>query len=176
VTSKVRRPRLRPSVVLRPRLREALARNEDRRLTLVSAPAGFGKTTLLGEWLEDRSGDERSVAWVSLDESDNDPARFLAYLVAALHNVGEVIGQGAGRWLGSIPRLLKLVVLSPFVSQLPPPNLSMLNKKDSMAVFREFLEGKLPPVIDRTYSLGEVPEAIRYLEEGHTQGKVVITL
>ena len=69
----------------------------------------------------------------------------------------------------------KLVARSPFVTQLPPPNFSMPNKKDSMAVLREFLEaGKLTPVIDRRYLLGEVPEAIRYLEEGHARGKVVI--
>jgi NADPH:quinone reductase-like Zn-dependent oxidoreductase len=86
-------------------------------------------------------------------------------------------GQGAGRWFGSIPRVLKLVALSPFVSQLPPPNFSMPNKKDSMAILREFLEaGKLTPVIGRRYLLDEVPEAIRYLEEGHTRGKVVITV
>ena len=86
-------------------------------------------------------------------------------------------GQGAGRWFGSLPRVLKLVARSPFVTQLPPPNFSMPNKKDSMAVLREFLDaGKLTPVIDRRYLLGEVPEAIRYLEEGHARGKVVITV
>jgi NADPH:quinone reductase-like Zn-dependent oxidoreductase len=53
----------------------------------------------------------------------------------------------------------------------------MPNNKDSRAVLKEFLEaGKITPVIDRTYPLSEVPEAIRYLEEGHTQGKVVITV
>jgi LuxR family maltose regulon positive regulatory protein len=61
---------------------------------LVSAPAGFGKTTLLLEWLLERSGDQSSVVWVSLDESDNDPARFLSYLVGALRNVEEGIGEG----------------------------------------------------------------------------------
>ena len=86
-------------------------------------------------------------------------------------------GQGAGRWLGSIPRVLKLVALSPFVTQLPTPNFSMPNKKDSMAVLREFLEaGKLTPVIERRYLLEEVPEAIRYLEEGHARGKLVIAV
>jgi LuxR family transcriptional regulator, maltose regulon positive regulatory protein len=95
VTTKVRVPRTRPELVPRPRLREALVRNEGRRLTLVSAPAGFGKTTLLGEWLEDRSGDGKSIAWVSLEEADNDPARFLAYLVSALRSdLGEGIGEG----------------------------------------------------------------------------------
>ena len=73
-------------------------------------------------------------------------------------------GQGAGRWFGSVPRVLKLVALSPFVNQIPPPNFSMPDKKNQMVVLRQLIEtGKLTPVIDRTYSLGEVPEAIRYL-------------
>ena len=89
-------------------------------------------------------------------------------------------GLGAGRWLGSIPRVLKLVALSPFVSQIPSPNfsnLSMPGKKNQMVVLKQLMEtGKLTPVVDRAYPLGEVPEAIRYLEEGHARGKVVITL
>jgi NADPH:quinone reductase-like Zn-dependent oxidoreductase len=86
-------------------------------------------------------------------------------------------GQGAGRWLGSIPRVLKLVALSLFVSQLPTPNFSMPDKKKQMVVLKQLIEtGKLRPVIDRTYSLGEVPEAIRYLEEGHARGKVIISV
>ena len=86
ITTKLRPPRTRPNLVARPRLREALDRSEGRRLTLVSAPAGFGKTTLLAEWLEERS-EEKAVAWVSLEGSDNDPARFLSYLVGALQGV-----------------------------------------------------------------------------------------
>jgi LuxR family maltose regulon positive regulatory protein len=94
VTTKLRAPRTRPNLVERPRLHEALVRAEDRKLTLVSAPAGFGKTTLLVEWLMERSREERSVVWVSLDESDNDPARFLSYLVGALQNLEEGIREG----------------------------------------------------------------------------------
>src|SRR5215208_4206528 len=95
ITTKVRVPRTRTELVPRPRLREALVRNEGRRLTLVSAPAGFGKTTLLSEWLEDRSGDGGPIAWLSLEEADNDPARFLAYLVSALRSdLGDGIGEG----------------------------------------------------------------------------------
>ena len=86
-------------------------------------------------------------------------------------------GQGAGRWLGSIPRVLKLVAFSPFVSQLPTPNFSMPDKKNQMAVLKDLLEaGKNTPIIDRTYPLAEVPEAIGYLEEGHARGKVIITV
>ena len=86
-------------------------------------------------------------------------------------------GDSGGRWLGSLPHFFKLVVMSPFVSQLPDLNFSMPTKKDSMAVLREFIDaGRITPVVDRTFPLGEVPEAIRYLEKGHAQGKVVITV
>jgi len=86
---------VRPNLVARPRLRDVLAAGEGSALTLVSAPAGFGKTTLLGEWFSDHSeGGERSVAWLSLDETDNDPVRFLTYLVSALRTVEEGIGEG----------------------------------------------------------------------------------
>ena len=94
VTTKVRAPRTRPNLVTRPRLREAIARNEVCPLTLLSAPAGFGKTTLLAEWSEDRSDGGGPVAWLSLEESDSDPARFLTYLVGALREVEEGIGEG----------------------------------------------------------------------------------
>jgi ATP/maltotriose-dependent transcriptional regulator MalT len=94
VTTKLRVPSTRPNLVARPRLHERLDQGEERKLTLVSAPAGFGKTTLLVEWLMERSGNERSVVWVSLEESDNDLARFLSYLVGALQNVEEGIGEG----------------------------------------------------------------------------------
>jgi len=86
-------PPSRRSVVLRPRLVERL--NEGlaagNRLTLVSAPAGFGKTTLVGEWVASCG---RPAAWLSLDEGDSDPSRFLTYLIAALQTVAPGIGEG----------------------------------------------------------------------------------
>jgi LuxR family transcriptional regulator, maltose regulon positive regulatory protein len=95
VSTKLRPSRVRPKLVARPRLTERLDREPGRKLTLISAPAGFGKTTLLGEWLKGREGEEGSVAWLSLDEGDNDPVRFLSYLVAALgRSVGEGFGEG----------------------------------------------------------------------------------
>jgi LuxR family maltose regulon positive regulatory protein len=93
-------------------LREALVRYEGRKLTLISAPAGFGKTTLLSEWLEDRSRDGRLVAWLSLEEADNDQALFLAYLVSALRSdLGEGIGEGilAALRLPEFPRVEAIV-------------------------------------------------------------------
>jgi LuxR family maltose regulon positive regulatory protein len=84
-------PPPRPKIVLRPRLIERLNEGLHYKLTLISAPAGFGKTTLLSEWVECC---ERSVAWLSLDEGDQDPSRFLAYLVAALQKIAVNIGAG----------------------------------------------------------------------------------
>src|SRR5215510_11947466 len=84
-------PPPRPKVVFRPRLIERLNEGLRRKLTLISAPAGFGKTTLVSEWV---TGFERPVAWLSLDKGDNDPIRFLAFLIAALQTVAAKIGEG----------------------------------------------------------------------------------
>jgi len=89
----------------------------------------------------------------------------------------DLFGASGGRLLGSgIPRFLKLLVLSPFVSQdmgLRFPK----GTKEHLVVLKELLEaGKVTPVVDRTYPLSEVAEAIRYLEAGHASGKIVITV
>ncbi|HET6444741.1 MAG TPA: LuxR C-terminal-related transcriptional regulator [candidate division Zixibacteria bacterium] len=84
-------PQPRPNLAPRPRLIERLNEGRDRKLTLISAPAGFGKTTLVSEWV---AGCERPAAWLSLDEGDIDPTRFLSYLVAALQTVAAGIGEG----------------------------------------------------------------------------------
>lgn len=85
-------PTSRPKIVLRPRLVERLNERLDRKLTLVSAPAGFGKTTLVSEWVA-CSG--RPAAWLSLDSGDSDPACFLTYLIAALQTISLQLGNGA---------------------------------------------------------------------------------
>ena len=77
-------PPSRPKVVLRPRLIERLNEGLHRKLSLISAPAGFRKTTVVSEWI---TSCERPGAWLSLDQADNDPTRFLAYLVAALQTL-----------------------------------------------------------------------------------------
>ena len=86
VASKIAVPRRRASWVTRPRLQERLARATQAPLTLVSAPAGFGKTTLLTEWVAAAQAGAASFAWVSLDERDNDPAVFWTYVVAAVRD------------------------------------------------------------------------------------------
>jgi len=93
--TKLRIPRLRRSLVARPRLSERLNRAAEAALTLVSAPAGFGKTTLLAEWLAAAPPDGPSVAWLSLDRRDNDPVTFWSYVVAALQIAAPGVGVGA---------------------------------------------------------------------------------
>jgi len=85
-------------------------------------------------------------------------------------------GQGAGRVFGSLPRFLAMFALSKFVDHLPDRGSPLPSKKDSMAALRELLaSGKLTPVVDRTFPLSQVPEAIRYLAEGRPRGRIVIT-
>ena len=85
-------PQPRSKIVQRPRLIERLNAGLRGKLTLISAQAGFGKTTLVSQWI---AGRERPVAWLSLDESDNDPVRFLTYIVAAMQTIATNVGEGA---------------------------------------------------------------------------------
>lgn len=101
-------PPAQPKIVLRPRLIERLNEGIDRQLTLVSAPAGFRKTTLVSEWI---ANCHRRVAWLSLDEGDNDLVRFITYLIAALQTIETGIGNGL------------LLMLQ---SQQPPPTEAIL--------------------------------------------------
>ena len=88
-------PASRRSLVPRPRLSERLTRGTESKLTLVSAPAGFGKSTLLAEWLATARAGERSVAWLSLDQGDNHLASFWTYLIAALRTVEPGLGASS---------------------------------------------------------------------------------
>ena len=85
ITTKLSVPAKPRRGLARPRLVERLERGAEARLTLVSAPAGFGKTTLLAGWLADSPAVDRSVAWLSLDPTDNEPVAFWTYVVTALH-------------------------------------------------------------------------------------------
>jgi LuxR family transcriptional regulator, maltose regulon positive regulatory protein len=101
-------PPLRPNVVIRPRLIERLNEGLHCNLILISAPAGFGKTTLVSQWVE---GIERPAAWLLLDEGENDLTRFLMYLVAALQTIAATLGEG---------------VLGVLQSPQPPPTEAIL--------------------------------------------------
>jgi len=108
LSTKLYVPPPRIGLVLRPRMTERLTEvlHLGHKLVLISAPAGFGKTTLLSEWVSDSGLTQKSqirnlepkvhirVAWLSLDEADNDPARFFTYLIGACRRSTRPSGQG----------------------------------------------------------------------------------
>ncbi|MBK9603749.1 MAG: AAA family ATPase [Anaerolineales bacterium] len=93
IKTKINLPVLRRNLVLRKRLLTLLSEKirQGHKLTLISAPAGFGKTTLVSEWI---ASGEIPAAWISLDENDSDPSRFLTYLIAALQTLISGVGDG----------------------------------------------------------------------------------
>ena len=111
-------PRPRRGQVGRPRLLERLRRGADSKLTLLSAPAGFGKTTLLAEWLDDPAADGRSTAWLSLDPSDGQALSFWAYVIAALQTVAPGVGADLLSLLRQPQPPPIQLVLAPLVNEL----------------------------------------------------------
>ena len=91
IKTKLYIPRRRPEFIPRPHLIDKINSGIERKLTLISAPAGFGKTTLLSEWVAQC---KKPVAWLSLDESDDDLVRFLHYFFSALQTISKDIGRG----------------------------------------------------------------------------------
>jgi LuxR family transcriptional regulator, maltose regulon positive regulatory protein len=146
LATKLYLPRLRPNVVSRPRLIERLNEGLHRNLILIAAPAGFGKTTLVSEWL---AGGARPTAWLSLDEGENDPARFLTYLVAALQTIAPTLGEG---------------VLGALQSPQPPPTEAILTAllNDLTTISEQFVL-----VLDDYHVLDAKPidQALTYLVE-----------
>jgi NADPH:quinone reductase-like Zn-dependent oxidoreductase len=112
---------------------------------------------------------------------DNVPNHSLSECRSVLNPQGKYVMIGGGgpndnRWIGPFGRLIQALVVSPFVSQKMGMMMAELKKSD-LAILGDMMQsGKVKPVIDRTYKLSELPEAIRYLEEGHARGKVVITV
>ncbi|MFQ4147635.1 LuxR C-terminal-related transcriptional regulator [Arthrobacter sp. LAPM80] len=103
IASKLFLPRLRPELVARPRLSALLQAGTGSKLTLLSAPAGFGKTTLLAQWLSKAPQARLGVAWLALDSADHDPSTFWSNVVAALQTVQPTIGAGALELSREIP-------------------------------------------------------------------------
>jgi len=112
---------------------------------------------------------------------DNVPNHSLSECRRILNPNGKYVMIGGGgpndsRWIGPFGRVINTMILSPFVSQKMGMMMADPSQKD-LAVLADMIQsGKVKPVIDRTYKLSEVPEAIRYLEQGHARGKVVITV
>ena len=113
LTTKLHIPQPKVDLVPRPRLYEHLDKGLTRKLTLVSAPAGFGKSTLVTEWLSQR---KRPAAWISLDQGDNDPVRFWTYLIAAIQTVHQEIGAEA-----------RQIVSAPQLRNIEPVAISLIN-------------------------------------------------
>lgn len=113
---------------------------------------------------------------VILDIAGN---RSLSHLRRALAPEGTLVivgGEEGGRWLGGTERLIRAFLLSPFTRQ-KLLGLISAERQEDLQLLKELIEaGKITPVIDRTYPLGEVPEAIRHLRNGLARGKVVITV
>ena len=124
VASKLSVPRLRRSLVDRPRLAERLSRGPETRLTLISAPAGFGKTTLLTAWLTAATTRERSVAWLSLDESDRPPATFWTCVIKALQTAVPGVGAAVLPQLQSAGLPVDTVLAAVINDLRPPPTRS----------------------------------------------------
>ncbi len=127
LTTKLFLPRLRPGLVPRPHLVRMLHAATTYPLTLVSAPAGFGKTTLVAAWARQQP---LPVGWLSLDGGDNDPTRFLAYLVAALQAADPTIGRALGAALagGQAPPIEPAtIMLINDLAQLPHDVLLVLD-------------------------------------------------
>src|SRR6059058_2154114 len=115
LATKLYLPRLRPNVVSRPRLLERLNEGLHRKLTLIAAPAGFGKTTLLSAWV---AGCDRQVAWLSLDKGESDPTLFLTYLIAALQTIAPTIGEGVSGVLQSPQPPLTESILTALLNEI----------------------------------------------------------
>jgi LuxR family maltose regulon positive regulatory protein len=115
IRTKLRRPFTRPALVPRPRLQARIAEGLRRPLTLVTAPAGFGKTTLVASCVNDC---EMPVAWLSLDKDDNQVARFVEYLVAALQAAAPTLGSEAAQLLAGARQPRPEAVLTSLINDL----------------------------------------------------------
>jgi LuxR family maltose regulon positive regulatory protein len=153
LATKLHAPPEPPHLVPRQRLLAQMDEGLSRRLTLVSAPAGFGKTSLLGEWRVSSQGRQLPLTWLSLDESDSDPVRFLTYLVAALQQIDPAIGHATQAMLHSPqppPPEAPLTALINDMANVAPPFVLVLDDYhviDSPAVHEHmaFLLDHQPP-------------------------------
>ena len=112
---------------------------------------------------------------------DNVPNHSLSEIRRVLNPNGNYVLIGGGgpndnQWIGPFGRVIHTLVLSPFINQKMGMMMADANQKDLTILADMMQTGKLKPVIDRTYKLDQVPDAIRYVEAGHARGKVIITV
>ena len=100
--TKLYRPKTKPYLVYRQNLSDILDKAKNKKLVLVSAPAGYGKTTIVAQWIDKNN---HSCAWYSLDNSDNEPTVFLNYLISGIQTIKNDFGQNALKLLNSPNRV-----------------------------------------------------------------------
>ncbi|NPV85900.1 MAG: hypothetical protein HPY45_07825 [Anaerolineae bacterium] len=157
LTTKLFIPPLHSGVITRPRLVNDLLKDMHRRLTLISAPAGFGKTTLLNEWVQairSKKEDISQVAWLTLDEDDNDLMRFFTYFIAALRTANPSFGEGlleGGQMVSALP-------IEPFM-------ISLINQINNHFPSAEGKPPRLVLILDDYHLINAQPvhEAIAFL-------------
>jgi len=115
LATKLYPPPVRQTLVNRPRLLEQMNEGLKSRLTIISAPAGFGKTSLMTAW---REQSEMPLAWYSLDEDDNEPIRFADYLIGALQTVDEKLGRESSPLLQISPAPPLKVILTSLINEI----------------------------------------------------------
>lgn len=169
VVTKLYIPPTRPNLVARPRLLAQLDEGlrAGKRLALLSAPAGFGKTTLITEWV---CAAAREIAWLSLDEGDNDPLHFLAYLIAALQQADGRIGrsvqallQPAGLAQTNVTSLNRLI--APLIADIAAAGTALVLvlddyhfiTNDAVHAITRFLLENQPPIMRTVISTREDP-------------------
>ena len=113
---------------------------------------------------------------VILDTGGNTSLRRLRRTLTPTGTLVIVGAETGGRWLGGTDRQLRAMMMSPFIGQKLGTFLASVNKSDLLAVSELIESGQVAPVMDRTFPLGEVPAAIRYMTEGRARGKVVISV
>ncbi len=162
IATKLFVPPPRPNAVLRSGLIAQLNAGQHRKLTLISAPAGFGKTSLASAWI---AGSGRPAAWLSLGDADNDPTRFLLYLVAAVQTIAPTIGAGVVGSLQSpqpssiealLPLLLNELAALPQLAILVLDDYHVLNARPIGAAIA-FLVEHLPPQLHLVITTREDP-------------------
>ena len=155
--TKIRPPRLRSGIVERSDLVDKIRSGleKEKKLVLISAPAGYGKSTVLGEVVETT---ETPVAWLSLDVNDNDPSRFVAYVVAALKTVDERYGDATASLL-STPELLPAdVLLSPLINELCETGKEIVLILDDYHVIKNRLVDEAV-----TFLIANAPDSLRVI-------------
>jgi LuxR family maltose regulon positive regulatory protein len=163
LTTKLFIPPLCSELVSRPRLIDGMKGIENRKLLLISAPAGFGKTTLVSEWIGSSGS---PVAWISLDAGDSDPLRFLTYLISALQTILPGVGENIKRMLRSPQPLAPDLLLSNLINEIVKTSENIFLVLDDFHVIEDpqvdraltFLIENLPPNLHLIITTREDPQ------------------